>query len=103
MKTTLAPKARTESQKGVTTFMEANHEHSTIFVPRLLNWNDSHSVPKPSSSKTPEEAETEATEAISVDNNKGKVTRVDFSGDIPKVFYEDLPTSPTASEMDPFS
>ncbi|KAG5571278.1 hypothetical protein H5410_061044 [Solanum commersonii] len=40
MKTTLAPKAHTESQKGVTMLMEANHQHSTIFIPRLLNWND---------------------------------------------------------------
>ncbi|KAG5605600.1 hypothetical protein H5410_027092 [Solanum commersonii] len=125
MKTTLAPKARTESQKCVTTLMEANHEHSTIFVPRLLNCNDVlssndwhfESITQPFSShsnrsqierviqfpddlqkKNPKEAETEATEVIFVDNNKGKVTGVDFSGDIPKVFYKDLPTSPTASD-----
>ncbi|KAG5606587.1 hypothetical protein H5410_028079 [Solanum commersonii] len=159
MKTTLAPKARIESQKGVTMLMEANHEHSTIFVPRLLKWNDvlssndwhfdaitqpfssnsersqiervipfpdgsielkflhnsitrssshrrsswssfSTSCPSrtvsrpPSSSKTAEEAET-----IHVDNDKEKVTGVEFSGDIPKVFHQDLPTSPIASEI----
>ncbi|KAH0719987.1 hypothetical protein KY284_005017 [Solanum tuberosum] len=35
------------------------------------------------------------------DNSKGKVTGVDFSGNIPKVFYQDIPGSPTASEMEP--
>ncbi|KAG5606712.1 hypothetical protein H5410_028204, partial [Solanum commersonii] len=133
MKTTLAPKARIESQKGVTMLMEANHKHSTIFVPRLLKWNNFpdglnelkyldnsimrsssyrrsswsspwtscplRPVPKPPpSSKTPEEAKTET---IHVNNDKGKVTGVDFSGDIPKVFYQDLPTSPASSDMAP--
>ncbi|KAH0713633.1 hypothetical protein KY289_009592 [Solanum tuberosum] len=144
--------------------MEANNNHSTIFVPRLLKWNDilsnndwrfeainqpfaSHSerseiervvqfpdgsielkffdntvrissscrrsswsspstscpsrpIPRtPSSSKVPEEADDEN---ISIaDNNKGKVTGVDFSGDIPKVFYQDPPTSPSATEIKP--
>ncbi|KAH0763372.1 hypothetical protein KY290_019445 [Solanum tuberosum] len=163
MKTHLAPKARHESLKGETMLMEANHEHSSIFVPRTIQWKDilsnndwrfenitppfaSHSersqierviqfpdgsielkfldnparrsssnrrsswspstsgpsrpVPRPpSSSKTPEEADDEI---ISVaDNSKGKVTGVDFSGDIPKIFYQDIPGSPTASEMEP--
>ncbi|KAK4713657.1 hypothetical protein R3W88_019564 [Solanum pinnatisectum] len=40
MKTTIAPKAITASVKGVTRLMEANQEHSTTFVPRLLKWND---------------------------------------------------------------
>ncbi|KAG5581333.1 hypothetical protein H5410_051960 [Solanum commersonii] len=53
----------------------------------------------PSSSKPPEEAEDKA---ISVaDTNKGKVTGVDFLGDIPKLFYQDIPGSPSASEMEP--
>ncbi|KAH0654227.1 hypothetical protein KY289_031905 [Solanum tuberosum] len=164
MKTHLAPKARNESIKGETILMEANHEHSSIFVPRTLQWKDilssndwrfenitppfaSHSersqierviqfpdgsielkfldnparrsssnrrsswspstscpprpIPRPpSSSKTPEEVDDD--ENISVaDNSKGKVTGVDFSGNIPKVFYQDLPGSPTASEMEP--
>ncbi|KAH0682835.1 hypothetical protein KY290_021426 [Solanum tuberosum] len=162
MKTTLAPKARIESPKGVTMLMEANIDHSTIFIPRLLIWYDilsnndwhfdaitqpslSHSerfqierviqfpdgsidlkfldnsrpssfrrsssscpstscslrpVLRPtSSSKNPEGEGDDAT--IPFDNDKGKLTRVDFSGDVPKVFYEELPTSPTASEMEP--
>uniref|UniRef100_M1B5X5 CCHC-type domain-containing protein n=1 Tax=Solanum tuberosum TaxID=4113 RepID=M1B5X5_SOLTU len=163
MKTHLALKARHESLKGETMLMEANHEHSSIFVPRTIQWKDilsnndwhfenitppfaSHSersqierviqfpdgsielkfldnparrsssnrrsswspstsgpsrpVPRPpSSSKTLEEADDEI---ISVaDNIKGKVTGVDFSGDIPKIFYQDIPGSPTASEMEP--
>ncbi|KAH0773440.1 hypothetical protein KY290_010577 [Solanum tuberosum] len=40
MKTHLAPKARNESIKGETMLMEANYEHSSIFVPRLLQWKD---------------------------------------------------------------
>jgi len=40
MKTHLAPKARNESIKGETMIMEANHEHSSIFVPHLLKWKD---------------------------------------------------------------
>ncbi|KAG5593552.1 hypothetical protein H5410_044066 [Solanum commersonii] len=40
MKIHLAPKARNESIKGETMLMEANHEHSSIFVPRLLQWKD---------------------------------------------------------------
>jgi len=40
MKTHLAPKARHESIKGETMLMEANHEHSSIFVPRTLQWKD---------------------------------------------------------------
>ncbi|KAH0743047.1 hypothetical protein KY290_031040 [Solanum tuberosum] len=168
MKTHLAPKARHESTKGETMLMEANHEHSSIFVPRTIQWKDvlsnndwrfenitppfaSHSersqierviqfpdgsielkfldnharrsssnrrsswspstsgpskpVPRPpSSSKTPEEATDD--EIISniqdlLFNSKGKVTGVDFSGDIPKIFYQDIPGSPTASEMEP--
>ncbi|KAH0719990.1 hypothetical protein KY284_005020 [Solanum tuberosum] len=144
--------------------MEANHEHSSTFVPRLFKWKDilsnndwrfenitqpfaSHSersqiervvqfpdgsielkfldnfvrrsssnrrspwspstscpsrpVPRPpSSSKTPEEADDD--ELISIaDNSKSKVTRVDFSRNVPKVFYQDLPGSPTAGEMEP--
>ncbi|KAH0650257.1 hypothetical protein KY284_030169 [Solanum tuberosum] len=166
MKTHLAPKDRHTSIRGETMLMEANHEHSSIFVPRTLQWKDilssndwrfeniaqplaSHSersqierviqfpdgsielkfldnparrsssnrrsswspstscpsrpVPRPpSSSKTPEETEADEEEIISVaDNSKGKVTGVDFSGNIPKVFYQDIPGSPTASEMEP--
>ncbi|KAH0781566.1 hypothetical protein KY290_001164 [Solanum tuberosum] len=40
MKTTFAPKARNESLNGETMLMEANHQHSSIFVPRLLKWKD---------------------------------------------------------------
>ncbi|XP_070034473.1 uncharacterized protein [Nicotiana tomentosiformis] len=40
MDTTLVPRARVESVKGVTMLMEANTNHSTVFVPRLHNWND---------------------------------------------------------------
>ncbi|KAK4706389.1 hypothetical protein R3W88_034050 [Solanum pinnatisectum] len=40
MKTTIAPKAIASSVKGVTMLMEANQEHSTTFVPRLLKWTD---------------------------------------------------------------
>ncbi|KAG5606258.1 hypothetical protein H5410_027750 [Solanum commersonii] len=142
--------------------MEANHEHSSIFVPRTLQWKDilssndwrfeniaqpfaSHSersqierviqfpdgsielkfldnpsrrssnrrsswspstscpsrpVPRPpSSSKTPKEVDDD--EISIADNSKGKVTGVDFSGNILKVFYQDIPGSPTASEMEP--
>ncbi|KAG5605965.1 hypothetical protein H5410_027457 [Solanum commersonii] len=154
MKTHLAPKARHTNIRGETMLMEANHEHSSIFVPRTLQWKDilssndwrfkniaqpfaSHSersqierviqfpdrsielkfsdnpsswspsiscpsrpVPRPpSSSKTQEEVDDDD---ISVaDNSKGKVIGVDFSGNIPKVFYQDIPGSPTASEMEP--
>ncbi|KAH0677979.1 hypothetical protein KY285_025780 [Solanum tuberosum] len=162
MKTHLAPKARHTSIRGETMLMEANHEHSSIFVPRTLQWKDilssndwrfeniaqpfaSHSersqierviqfpdgsielkfldnkarrsslnrrsswspftscpsrpIPRPpSSSKTSEEVDDEIP---IVDNSKGKVTGVDFSGDIPKVFYQDNPGSPTTSEMEP--
>ncbi|KAK4728986.1 hypothetical protein R3W88_021974 [Solanum pinnatisectum] len=166
MKTTLAPKAYHESAKGETMLMEANHEHSFIFIPRLLQWKDilsnndwrfdnitqpfaSHSERSqierviqfpdgsielkfldntirrsssnrrsswstitsypsrtvhrpPSSSKTPEKAtEEDIFIAESIDYSKGKVTGVDFSGDVPKVFYQDQPNSPTASEMEP--
>ncbi|KAH0664623.1 hypothetical protein KY285_025829 [Solanum tuberosum] len=166
MKTHLAPKARHTSIRGETMLMEANHEHSSIFVPRTLQWKDilssndwrfenitqpfsSHSersqierviqfpdgsielkfldnpsrrsssnrrsswspstscpsrpVPRPpSSSKTPEDVEADDEEIIFVaDNSKGKVTGVDFSGNIPKVFYQDIPSSPTASDMEP--
>ncbi|PHU04683.1 Polyadenylate-binding protein RBP47B [Capsicum chinense] len=40
MGTTLAPKARFTSPKGVTTLMEANKDRSTIFVPKALVWDD---------------------------------------------------------------
>lgn len=40
MKTHLAPKARHESTKGETMLMEVNHEHSSIFVPRTIQWKD---------------------------------------------------------------
>ncbi|KAK4733716.1 hypothetical protein R3W88_007977 [Solanum pinnatisectum] len=40
MKTTIAPKAIASSVKGVTMLMEANQEHSTTFVPRLLKWTN---------------------------------------------------------------
>ncbi|KAH0752254.1 hypothetical protein KY285_005402 [Solanum tuberosum] len=40
MKTHLAPKARHESTKGETMLMEANHEHTFIFVPRTIQWKD---------------------------------------------------------------
>ncbi|KAK4706224.1 hypothetical protein R3W88_034219 [Solanum pinnatisectum] len=40
MKTTIAPKAIASRVKGVTMLMEANQEHSTTFVPRLLKWTD---------------------------------------------------------------
>lgn len=40
MKTTIAPKALKVSSKGFTMLMEANQQHSTTFVPRLLKWND---------------------------------------------------------------
>ncbi|KAG5578675.1 hypothetical protein H5410_049302 [Solanum commersonii] len=156
-------KARHTSIRGETMLMEANHEHSSIFVPRTLQWKDilssndwrfeniaqpfaSHSersqierviqfpdgsielkfldnpsrksssnrrsswspstscpprpVPRPpSSSKTSEEADDD--EISIADNSKGKVIGVDFSGNIPKVFYQDIPGSPTASEMEP--
>ncbi|TMW83948.1 hypothetical protein EJD97_000369 [Solanum chilense] len=39
MKTTIAPKAINSSSKGVTMLMEANQEHGTTFVPRLLKWD----------------------------------------------------------------
>ncbi|KAH0665126.1 hypothetical protein KY285_026332 [Solanum tuberosum] len=46
--------------------------------------------------------EADDEEIISVaDNSKGKVTGVDFSGNIPKVFYQDIPSSPTASDVEP--
>ncbi|KAG5576344.1 hypothetical protein H5410_056478 [Solanum commersonii] len=131
MKTHLPPKARNESIKGETTLMEANHEHSSIFVPRLLQWKDilsklkfldnptrrsssnrksswspstscpSRLVPRPpSSSKTLEEAEDDDIISVAY-NSKGKVTGVNFSGNVPKVFYQYIPSSPTANEMDP--
>ena len=40
MKTKIAPKAIKVSARGFTMLMEANQEHSTTFVPRLLKWND---------------------------------------------------------------
>jgi len=40
MKTTLAPKAKIESNKGVTMLMEANQEHSNTFVPRMIQWDE---------------------------------------------------------------
>lgn len=40
MKTTIAPKAINSSAKGVTMLMEANQEHGTTFVPRLLKWDE---------------------------------------------------------------
>ncbi|CAN4096990.1 unnamed protein product [Withania somnifera] len=40
MKTTLAPRARISSTKGVTMLMEANHEHGNTFVPRIIEWSD---------------------------------------------------------------
>lgn len=43
IKTTISPKAISSSVKGVTMLMEANKEHSTTFVPRLLNWDEIHS------------------------------------------------------------
>ena len=36
-----------------------------------------------------------------MDNIKCKVTIVDFTGDVPKVYYQDVSGSPTASEMEP--
>ncbi|KAG5619555.1 hypothetical protein H5410_004773 [Solanum commersonii] len=72
---------------------------------RRSSWSPSTSCPPrpvsrpPSSSKTPEEVDDD--EISVADNSKGKVTRVDFSGNIPKVFYQDIPGSPTASEMEP--
>ncbi|KAH0665125.1 hypothetical protein KY285_026331 [Solanum tuberosum] len=48
------------------------------------------------------DVEADDEEIISVaDNSKGKVTGVDFSGNIPKLFYQDIPSSPTASDMEP--
>ncbi|KAH0753194.1 hypothetical protein KY285_006342 [Solanum tuberosum] len=102
MKTHLAPKARIKSLKGETKLMEANHEHSSTFVILVsFYFCPSRPVPRPpSSSKTPKKADDD--EIISVVNNsKSKVTRVDFSGNVPKVFYQDLLGSPTASEMEP--
>ncbi|PHT26901.1 hypothetical protein CQW23_33494 [Capsicum baccatum] len=40
MGTTLAPKGRFTSPKGVTTLMEANKYRSTVFVPKALVWDD---------------------------------------------------------------
>ena len=40
MKTQLAPKACLESFRGETMLMEANRSHSSIFVPRTLQWKD---------------------------------------------------------------
>lgn len=40
MKTTLAPKAKIESNKGITMLMEANQEHSNTFVPRMIRWDE---------------------------------------------------------------
>ena len=165
MKTQLAPKACLESVRGETMLMEANHSHSSIFVPRTLQWKDilsnnewhfenitqpftshpprsqierviqfpdgsidlkflenpsmrsssarrsswspSSSCPsktthQPSSSKTFEDEEDNITIANSdIDNSKGKVTGVDFRGNVPKVYYQDISGSPTASEMEP--
>ena len=165
MKTQLAPKACLESVRGETMLMEANHSHSSIFVPRTLQWKDilsnnewhfenitqpftshpprsqierviqfpdgsidlkflenpsmrsssarrsswspSSSCPsktthQPSSSKTFEDEEDNITIANSdIYNSKGKVTGVDFRGNVPKVYYQDISGSPTASEMEP--
>ena len=40
MKTTLAPKAKMISNKGVTMLMEANHNHNNTFVPKMIKWDD---------------------------------------------------------------
>ncbi|KAG5595050.1 hypothetical protein H5410_036282 [Solanum commersonii] len=40
MKTTLAPKAKKVSNKGVTMLMEANHNHNNTFVPKMIQWDD---------------------------------------------------------------
>ena len=40
MKTTIAPKAINSSTKGTTMLMESNQEHSTTFVPRMLQWDE---------------------------------------------------------------
>ncbi|KAM3198755.1 hypothetical protein P3L10_034506 [Capsicum annuum] len=156
MGTTLAPKARLTSPKGVTTLMEANKDRSTVFVPKALVWddilhsNDWHfeAITRPtrtysersqieriiqhpdgsidlkflgldpsrlsssrrsvstcaSSSKHLEEQEGR-------NNDKGTIRGVDYSGSVPKVYYQTTkvnepenlyePGSPSASEMAP--
>ena len=74
---------------------------------RRSSWSPSSSCPsktthQPSSSKTFEDEEDNITIANSdIDNSKGKVTGVDFRGNVPKVYYQDISGSPTASEMEP--
>lgn len=43
MKITIAPKAIVSTTTGATMLMEANPEHSTTIVPRLLKWADVNS------------------------------------------------------------
>ena len=152
MKTTIAPKALKVSSKGFTMLMEANQQHSTTFVPRLLKWNDiltdeewnfqsitnplpvqtershldhiiqfpdgsvnlkflrSNSFNQASSSRRMSSSrpssffrgETEPSERNSAEEtiDKGKIRGVDFSQNIPKVYYEDI-GSPTPSDMRP--
>lgn len=40
MKTTLAPKAKIVSNKGVTMLIEANHNHNNTFAPKIIKWDD---------------------------------------------------------------
>lgn len=40
MQTQLAPNDRHENIRGKTMLMEANNEHSSIFVPRNFQWKD---------------------------------------------------------------
>ena len=40
MKTTLSPKAKMISYKGVTMLMKANHNHHNTFVQKKIKWDD---------------------------------------------------------------
>ncbi|KAG5595043.1 hypothetical protein H5410_036275 [Solanum commersonii] len=40
MKTTLAPKVKMVSNKGVTMLMEANHNHNNTFIPKMIKCDD---------------------------------------------------------------
>lgn len=40
MKTTLSPRAKIVSNKGVTMLIEANHNHNSTFAPKIIKWDD---------------------------------------------------------------
>ncbi|KAJ8552789.1 hypothetical protein K7X08_020182 [Anisodus acutangulus] len=105
MKTTLAPKAKLMSNKGVTMLMEANQEHINVFVPRMLRWDETLTKDEwRFDAITPQKVEPEKSKIQEIVQHQDGSVNLKFlrssSGNSSKIFSIDRASSSKTREED---